>query len=208
MSLREKNKQQARTSILEASAQLIGELGVEGTTTRQIAESAGVSYQTLYNYFPSKALILQELLRGEFEIWSAEVDQFIKLYDGDLYATLNHIHRRGVEIFLGEHHELWTALASSMLNLRNEPELGHDILITVPHERYHALLSLAQGYGDLDANIDLHLLAHTLYSLSDYAMLMVFMQPTSADNVINTLSQQMRLVLAPYLNSQIRPAVD
>ena len=213
MSLREKNKQQARTRILEATAQLISVLGVDGTTTRQIAEKAGISYQTLYNYFPSKVLILRDLLRNEFELWSVDVDQFIKLYDGDLLGTLDLIHRRGAEIVLGEHRELWRALALSKQNSGNDLELEHDIIITVPHERYHALLSLAQGYGDLDRNIDLHLLAHTLYCLSDYAMLMTFMQPNSADSLIKTLSQQIQLVMNPYMNprdmgQRVTPVID
>jgi AcrR family transcriptional regulator len=46
----------------EAAQQVFGELGYAATTTNKIAERAGVSIGSLYQYFPNKETILVELL--------------------------------------------------------------------------------------------------------------------------------------------------
>jgi len=49
-------------AILEAAARLFGGGGLDAVNTNQIAELAGVSVGSLYQYFPSKAAILGELI--------------------------------------------------------------------------------------------------------------------------------------------------
>ena len=61
-SLREQKKAQARERILVCAQELINSQGYADTKMRGIAAAAKMSYQTLYNYFPTKGLILQELL--------------------------------------------------------------------------------------------------------------------------------------------------
>lgn len=63
-----KRPSQARSSatynaILESAARVLVEEGVESTTTNKIAETAGTSIGTLYEYFPSKEAIFAELIR-------------------------------------------------------------------------------------------------------------------------------------------------
>ncbi|HSJ98505.1 MAG TPA: TetR/AcrR family transcriptional regulator [Myxococcota bacterium] len=50
-------------AILEAAAHIFDEQGVAGATTDRIAERAGVSIGSLYQYFPSKEAILATLGR-------------------------------------------------------------------------------------------------------------------------------------------------
>lgn len=67
--------QQARSQklvgwILHAAAQVFAERGYAGGTTNHIAEKAGVSIGSLYQYFPNKtailtALALEHLSEGE-----------------------------------------------------------------------------------------------------------------------------------------------
>lgn len=47
--------------VLEAAAQLFGELGYERTTTNLVAEKAGVSVGSVYQYFPNKEALLLAL---------------------------------------------------------------------------------------------------------------------------------------------------
>ncbi|HJR72226.1 MAG TPA: TetR family transcriptional regulator [Luteimonas sp.] len=66
-----KQPKQARSSelvatILEAAAQVLAKEGAHGFTTARVAERAGVSIGSLYQYFPNKAAILFRLQSDEW----------------------------------------------------------------------------------------------------------------------------------------------
>jgi AcrR family transcriptional regulator len=54
--------QARRSGIQEAAAKLFAEKGYHGTTTREIAEAAGVAEGTIYNYFANKEDLLVSML--------------------------------------------------------------------------------------------------------------------------------------------------
>lgn len=58
MGLRERKKLEVRRRILSAAAELFGTTGLEATTIEAVAERAGVSAGTVYNYFGSKNALL------------------------------------------------------------------------------------------------------------------------------------------------------
>jgi AcrR family transcriptional regulator len=60
---RQQRSRETVRAILEAAARVFEEDGVAGATTDRIAERAGVSIGSLYQYFPSKAAILATLGR-------------------------------------------------------------------------------------------------------------------------------------------------
>ncbi len=66
--LRDQKKRRARDQILRAARELINTKGYKSAKMRDIAEAARISYQTLYNYFPAKAMIVQTLLHEELGI--------------------------------------------------------------------------------------------------------------------------------------------
>jgi AcrR family transcriptional regulator len=51
---RQKNKEATKRRILAAALQLFKEKGLEGTTTKEISEKAGIAEGTLFNYFKTK----------------------------------------------------------------------------------------------------------------------------------------------------------
>ena len=53
-SWRERKKQQTRTALHRAAVTMVAERGIGGVTTEEIAEQAGVSARTFFNYFPTK----------------------------------------------------------------------------------------------------------------------------------------------------------
>jgi AcrR family transcriptional regulator len=66
-----KQPQQARsaelvTAILEAAVQVLAKEGAQRFTTARVAEKAGVSVGSLYQYFPNKAAILFRLQSDEW----------------------------------------------------------------------------------------------------------------------------------------------
>ena len=53
--LRETKKRQTRSDISAAATDLVAQHGIDGTTVEMIAERAGVSPRTFFNYFETKA---------------------------------------------------------------------------------------------------------------------------------------------------------
>jgi AcrR family transcriptional regulator len=51
---RDRNKEKSKERILAAALELFRENGLDGTTTRQISQKAGIAEGTLFNYFKTK----------------------------------------------------------------------------------------------------------------------------------------------------------
>ncbi|MBI5576153.1 MAG: TetR/AcrR family transcriptional regulator [Deltaproteobacteria bacterium] len=69
MRVTEQAKRETRNSILERAAEFFLARGFEDTTTRDIADAAGLAAGTLFNYFPSKetlamSMVTEALSRG------------------------------------------------------------------------------------------------------------------------------------------------
>jgi AcrR family transcriptional regulator len=60
-------KEETRRRIVAAAAALFGDLGFEGTSTRDLAKEAGIATGTLFNYFPSKEALAMALVSGALE---------------------------------------------------------------------------------------------------------------------------------------------
>jgi AcrR family transcriptional regulator len=74
-----KSPVQARSSasvsaILEATVQVLLEVGKERLTTTRVAQRAGVSVGTLYQYFPNKSALLQAVLRSHLEFIATSIE--------------------------------------------------------------------------------------------------------------------------------------
>lgn len=68
-------------AIVEAAAQILQREGEEAATTARIAERAGVSIGSVYQYFPNKDAILLALIRKEREAIFADVAKRIAEID-------------------------------------------------------------------------------------------------------------------------------
>lgn len=62
-------------SILEATIQVLLSVGKERLTTTRVAQRAGVSVGTLYQYFPNKSALLQAALRRHLESVASALEQ-------------------------------------------------------------------------------------------------------------------------------------
>ncbi|AZC01081.1 TetR/AcrR family transcriptional regulator [Acinetobacter pittii] len=79
-----KRPRQARSvatfeAILEAAARILESLGFAGFNTNAVAELAGVSIGSLYQYFPSKDALIVELIRRERAKLSNHIIEAIQL---------------------------------------------------------------------------------------------------------------------------------
>jgi len=92
--LRETKKRRTRETIAQAAADLFVEHGFASVTVDDVARAAGVSRQTVFNYFPSKE---QMLFDREQEVGAALVALVVDVPDG---AAL-------VEAFRGHTRAFW-----------------------------------------------------------------------------------------------------
>ncbi|MCA9574413.1 MAG: TetR/AcrR family transcriptional regulator [Sandaracinaceae bacterium] len=75
-SLRERKKHEVRERLCQEARRLLAASDDGGVSVEQIAEAAGVSRATFFNYFPSKGALLDELARrmtGRHQRYLAEV---------------------------------------------------------------------------------------------------------------------------------------
>ncbi|KAA6459283.1 TetR/AcrR family transcriptional regulator [Acidobacteria bacterium AB60] len=69
-------------AILEATLQVLLDLGKERLTTTRVAQRAGVSVGTLYQYFPNKRSLLQAVLRRHFDTILDAIERVCKEQEG------------------------------------------------------------------------------------------------------------------------------
>jgi AcrR family transcriptional regulator len=87
-------------AILEAAAHILVSSGYEGTTTKEVAERAGVSIGSLYQYFPSKEALVAALAeRTTQQVLNAVIDKMI----GPPEGSLEEVTRATVELLVGLH---------------------------------------------------------------------------------------------------------
>jgi len=65
-------------ALLEPTARIVGDVGLETATTNRIAEVAGVSTGSLYQYFPCKEALLAALIEREAR---ADLEEMRKVID-------------------------------------------------------------------------------------------------------------------------------
>jgi AcrR family transcriptional regulator len=200
MSLREQKKVRARADILAAANTLIARKGYANTTMREIADAANLSYQTLYNYFPSKAQIVQAMLTDV-----AQVDDRLAAIiagSGGLVGKLHLIVKHYFDLVAHRQRALWREIVLEVI--KNAPEylavqalkgsIGYNVLRT--------LLRDAQASGELDPYVDADLLAHTLHAITDFAFLRFVLEPNPSKVVaLKTLRNQVELLVQPYLRN-------
>ena len=76
----QRRSQETVDAILSATAQVLVKRGYEGANTNRIAEAAGVSVGSLYQYFPSKEALVTALIERHSEsIWRLIVESTAKV---------------------------------------------------------------------------------------------------------------------------------
>ncbi len=87
-------------AIIQATAQVLVTEGYQNATTNRIAEVAGVSIGTLYQYFPNKASLLVALIDDNIEEGLKEMTHNL----GNLWdAHPRHTIPRVIEVYVGRH---------------------------------------------------------------------------------------------------------
>ena len=203
MSLRQLNRQKTRAAILTAAKALAATSNWQDLTTREIAKAAEVSYQTLYNYFPSKAEIVRALIVDTYVGPEDALLAIIKNYRGDLLASINEINATRFALIQATDPQWWFLLSNYFAPGRDGSKSGARIMELVDQSGdsyYYQLLRLAQGTGQLRDDVDIQLMSHTLYCIANSAGERLIFAEANFDSLQQVLAQQSAQIVTPYLN--------
>ena len=190
-SLREKKKRRTRADILAAAADFIGREGYRNANMRDIAAAADVAYQTLYNYFPSKARIALALLERDAG------DGVLADHEADVVGTLASLADSLARRVLAGDRDVWRAAIVEAIRNDDPPVRYLDPALG---ERVVGLLDTAQQHGHLDAYLDTAATASVIESLLSSALLTwVTSGEGGGSDAIDPVARKIELVLKPYL---------
>ena len=116
--IREQLVEARRNQILDAAARIFAEKGFHRTTTKEIAQTAGVSEGTIYNYFANKGDLLIGLITrlAKFEQMNEE---FVQALQGDARSFLAAVIRDRLGRIKQNHEMIRAVLPEILIN----PEL-------------------------------------------------------------------------------------
>jgi len=150
-------------AILAAAAELFGERGYKGTTTRMIAERAGVNEVTIFRQFGTK----QGLLKALGETWSKSMAGFAADSTpdpSDVRATLEALARMEVAQALS----FGAPALRLAFDARSVPEVTA-VMGDGPRDNLAGLatyLATRQGAGDLRQDLDPNVMAEAFFALT------------------------------------------
>ena len=159
---------------------------------RDIATAADVSYQTLYNYFPSKARIALALLAGD-----AEEVEVLRDAGADLVGALASLADSLARRIVAGDREVWREAIIEAV--RNDETPVIRCLDPMLGERLAGLLAAAQQHGHLDAYLDTGAMASVIESLLSSALLSWATAGEHGQDAIGSVARNIELVLKPYV---------
>jgi AcrR family transcriptional regulator len=146
-----KTPRQARSNatvevILQAATRVLSESSLAGFTTNRVAEVAGVSIGSLYQYFPNKAALVSALIVRAQESLLTGVEQAVKVAQGKSVETLLLALVDAAIEHQFAHPVLATALDHEEQRLPLAPMISHlqGQIVTVVHQALRSHTELAR----------------------------------------------------------------
>jgi len=152
------------TKILTAAAELFGERGYKGTTTRALAERAGVNEVTIFRYFGNKQGVLKALGAS----WASN---FAGLAVDELSGTSD---TASTLVRLAQIETAWARQSGAVamrlaLDRKTSPEVAEAMGEGGPEDNFLGLvayLAKQQDAGDLRADLDPRVMAEVFFALT------------------------------------------
>ena len=143
--------ERARQAVLDVTADLVAEVGVERTTIDEIASRSGVAKTTIYRHFASKQVLVVEAVHACTHI--PVVSDTGSLRD-DLISCFSGTTKASYDGRLGD------MMMSLMDAAQRDPELGRLVRAQTEQRRRFAteVIERAVARGDLPVGVDVDLL--------------------------------------------------
>lgn len=100
-----------KTAIMRAAIAVMGEVGYEAASVRDMAARANVSVAALYYHFPSKADLLREFLDEAWDVSVSRVERRLRLAGDDPFDRLDTV---VATMVAGQIHDDFAKLASNV----------------------------------------------------------------------------------------------
>ncbi|BDH07522.1 TetR/AcrR family transcriptional regulator [Streptomyces seoulensis] len=146
-----------RAALLDAARTLLSEGGTEALTFPALAERTGLARSSVYEYFRSRAAVVEELCEVDFPVWAAEVEAAMTrepAAEGKVEAYV----RRQLALVGDRRHRAVVAISASELDAgaREKIRAAHGGLVAMivealaglGHEQPRLAAMLLQGVVD------------------------------------------------------------
>lgn len=121
-----------RAALLDAARTLLSEGGTEALTFPALAERTGLARSSVYEYFRSRAAVVEELCEVDFPVWAAEVEASMAAADG-ADAKVEAYVRRQLALVGDRRHRAVVAISASELDAgaREKIRAAHGALVAM-----------------------------------------------------------------------------
>ncbi|MBP2585020.1 AcrR family transcriptional regulator [Streptomyces sp. PvR006] len=138
-----------RGALLDAARALLSEGGTEALTFPALAERTGLARSSVYEYFRSRAAVVEELCAVDFPVWAAEVEVAMDSADTPQGKVEAYV-RKQLELVGDRRHRAVVAISASELDdgAREKIRAAHGGLVAMIVE---ALAALGQSQPRLGA---------------------------------------------------------
>lgn len=138
-----------RGALLDAARSLLSEGGTEALTFPALAERTGLARSSVYEYFRSRAAVVEELCAVDFPVWAAEVE--LAMADAETpQGKVEAYVRKQLELVGDRRHRAVVAISAGELDdgAREKIRAAHGGLVSMVVE---ALAALGQSRPRLGA---------------------------------------------------------
>ncbi|MFI9154718.1 TetR/AcrR family transcriptional regulator [Streptomyces sp. NPDC053367] len=104
-----------RAALLDAARSLLSEGGTEALTFPALAERTGLARSSVYEYFRSRAAVVEELCAVDFPVWAAEVSAAMDRADSPQGKVEAYV-RAQLELVGDRRHRAVVAISASELD--------------------------------------------------------------------------------------------
>lgn len=138
-----------RGALLDAARSLLSEGGTEALTFPALAERTGLARSSVYEYFRSRAAVVEELCAVDFPVWAAEIEAAMERAESP-EAKIEAYVRSQLALVGDRRHRAVVAISASELDAgaREKIRAAHGGLVAMIVE---ALAALGQAEPRLSA---------------------------------------------------------